>query len=115
MTLDNDVVINLAQAMAYLEILQLGGHPPSGVTFEGHIVLALRCPQLQAPCSFSGEQIGRGDKWNRTTVPMPGVPQKNWAPTNLQVGETPILEQEALPVPDPPPNFPHWWSHSPYK
>ena len=46
---DDDIIISLAGAMPNLEILQLGKAPcktPTGVTVNGLIGLACRCPQL---------------------------------------------------------------------
>ena len=56
---NDDIIINLAQAMPKLEILQLGNQPRQtirGVAFRELIVLAL------SPSSFPSEQIGRCDK-----------------------------------------------------
>ena len=47
---DDDVVVNIAQAMPKLEILRLGDSPcheiPIGVTVKGLVALANRCPDL---------------------------------------------------------------------
>ncbi|KAF9641953.1 hypothetical protein BDM02DRAFT_3264624 [Thelephora ganbajun] len=51
---DDDIIINLARAMAKLESLRLGGDPcrssPTGVTAKGLVALAHHCPNLFTLC-----------------------------------------------------------------
>ena len=104
-TVNDDIIIGLAEAMPNLQILQLGGHPcwvPGGVTFEGLIVLASRCLRLsKLRIHFQANRLA--EAMSRTeppslSEPTPGVPETNCTLTNLQVGEIPISEQESLAV-----------------
>ena len=102
-TVDDDTVTSLARAMPRLKILQLGGVPCSaltGVTLRGLVTLARHCPQLsKLRIHF---QANRSAEVTSTTEPpslsepIPGIPQTNCALTDLEVGETPISEQETL-------------------
>jgi len=104
-TVDDDVIINLAQAMPGLEILKLGGQPcraPSDVTFKGLIALALRCPQLShLRVHFQASSLAEATSRTEPpplSEPTPGTPQTNCALKVLEVGETPVAEQETLAV-----------------
>jgi len=101
----DDIIINLAQAMPELEILQLGNQPckaVTGVTFKGLIVLALRCPRLSKlrvhlqanKLAEATSRIGPLFPSEPTAV----IPQTNCALTDLQVGETPISGPATLAV-----------------
>jgi len=101
---DDNTVINLAQAMPQLEILQLGKQPcrtAGGVTFKGLITLALRCPRLsKLRVHFQANRLA---EVTSATPPFPSKPtavisQTNSALTDLQVGETPISGPAVLGV-----------------
>jgi len=102
---DDDIVIDLAQAMPKLEILQLGRHPcraVRGVTFKGLIALALHCPQLsKLRVHFQANRLAEATSITEppsTPDPTAVIPQTNCALTDLQVGETPISESSVLAV-----------------
>jgi hypothetical protein len=102
---DDDVIINLAQAMPKLEVLQLGGAPcetPTGVTFKGLIALACRCPQLsELRVHFRADSLVEA---TTSGEPPPlseraaTISRTNCALTDLHVGEIPIPEGSALAV-----------------
>jgi len=104
-TVDDDIVINLAQAMPRLEILQLGKQPcraVRGITFKGLITLALHCPRLsKLRVHFQANKLAEATSTTEPpSIPDPTtvIPQTNCALTYLQVGETPISESSALVV-----------------
>jgi len=102
---DDNIVIDLAQAMSQLEVLSLGRHPcraVGGVTFKGLIALALHCPQLsKLRVHFQANRLAKAT--STTDPPSPSdpsavIPQTNCALTGLQVGEIPISESSVLAV-----------------
>lgn len=104
-TVDDDIVIDLAQAMPELELLRLGKQPchtVGGVTFRGLVVLALRCARLSKlhvhlQANRLAEATSRTEPPS-TSAPTAVIPQTNCALTDLQVGETPISESATLVV-----------------
>jgi len=102
---DDDIVISLAQAMPKLEILQLGKDPcwdPSGVTLKGLVALANRCLHLsKLRVHLHVEELVEAT--TSTEPPLPSkhaavVPRMDCDSMVLQVGETPIPEEEELGV-----------------
>ena len=102
-TVDDDTIINLAQAMPGLESLWLGEQPcgtVTGVTFKGLVVLASRCLQLsELRIHFQANSLVEAT--NRTDPPLSSEPtavtlQRNCALMNLHVGETPIPDAAPL-------------------
>ena len=105
-TVDYDVIIDLAQAMPELEILQLDKQPHQavrGVIFKGLIALTLRYPlglsklHVYFQANRSAEAISTTEP-SSPSKPAVVTPQMNCALTDLQVGETPISESSALVV-----------------
>jgi hypothetical protein len=102
---DDDVIINLAQAMPVLEVLRLGEAPCgdfTGVTFKGLVALACRCPQLsELRIHFRADSLVKA---TTSGEPPPlsehaaAIPRTNCALTVLHVGETPIPEGSTLAV-----------------
>ena len=104
-TVDDDIIISLAQVMPELEILQLGNEPCralGGVTFKGLIALALHCPRLSKLCvHFQPNSLVEAT--SPTEPPPPSgraaaIPRTNCALIDLQVGKTPIQESATLAV-----------------
>ena len=101
---DDDIVINLAQAMPKLEVLLLGKAPcatRTGVTFNGLIGLACRCPHLSELCiHFQAANLVEAAA--SATMPPPSDEPVVWredcALVDLEVGETPIPAQSVLTV-----------------
>ena len=102
---DDDIVISLAQAMPKLEILQLGKDPcptPTGVTLKGLAALARRCLHLSTlRVHLHVEELVEAT--TSAEPPFPSehaavVPRMDCASTVLQVGETPIPEEEEFGV-----------------
>ena len=96
-TVDDDIIISLAQAMPKLEILRLGGAPCSaltGVTLKGLVALACHCNQLSELCVHL--QAGKlAEAVASAEPPCPSenaavIPRTDCALKNLQVGDTPI-------------------------
>jgi hypothetical protein len=102
---DDDVIIDLAQAMPKLEVLELGGAPcgtPTGVTFKGLIALACRCPQLSELCiHFRVDSLIEATTSGEPASPSEhaaATPQTNCALTQLYVGKICIPEGSASAV-----------------
>ena len=104
-TVDDDIVTSLARAMPKLEILRLDNAPCSalaGVTLKGLVALACHCSQL----SKLRIHVQAGELGEATTgIESPGppenaavIPRADCALTDLQVGETPILQGAASAV-----------------
>ena len=98
-TVDDDVIISLAQAMPGLEILQLGEMPCwtlTGVTLKGLVALASYCLQLsQLRVHLQARKLAEATI--DTEPPSPSehaaaIPWTSCALTDLQVGEAPIPE-----------------------
>ena len=101
-TVDDDTVINLAEAMPGLKILRLGGPPcraVTGITFKGLVSLALRCPQLSELCvHLQANKLADATYQPYPSEPTAVVSRTECALTDLQVGSTRISEQVALAV-----------------
>ena len=101
-TVDDQVIITLAQAMPKLETLRLGGAPcgtSTGATIDGLIGPASRCPRLSAlRVHFQAYNLIDAAT-NATTVPSLNgereVQREGCALTDLEVGDTPISPQSA--------------------
>ena len=98
-TVDDDTIINLAQAMPGLKILRLGKQPcrtVTGVTFKGLVVLASRCLQLfRLRIHFQANSLLQAASridLPSLSEPVTVTPRRNCALTNLQVGEIPFAE-----------------------
>jgi hypothetical protein len=102
---DDGVIIILTQAMPKLEILWLGEAPcgtPTGVTFNGLITLACRCPQLAELCihfrANSLVEATTSGEPESPSKPATIIPRSNCVLTYLRVGKIPIPEGSALAV-----------------
>jgi hypothetical protein len=99
-TIDDDIVTEMARAMPKLETLQLGIEPcgtPAGVTVKGLAVLARRCPNLSSlNIHFRVDSFDALPANARTPHTGTAVPRRDCALTNLDVGQTPMLEESAL-------------------
>lgn len=102
-TIDDDTIINLAQAMPGLKTLKLGKQPcrtVTGVTFKGLVVLASCCLQLtKLRVHFQAKSLAEAT--SRTDPPPSSepttvTPRRNCALTDLHVGKTPILGAKPL-------------------
>jgi len=99
------VIINLAQAMPKLEILQLGKEPChaiTGITLKGLVALACNCPNLSKLCVHL-RAWDLAEAVTNQEVPGPcgcttTVSKTNCALTSLQVGKIPIREQDVFMV-----------------
>ena len=95
---DDDIIISLAGAMPKLEFLQLGEAPcqtPTGVTVNGLIGLACRCPHLTELCvHFQGTSLAEAAASATTPSPLDDEPilwrEESCALTTLEVGGIPI-------------------------
>ena len=95
--IDDDMITNLAEAMPKLEILQLGGDPcktGTGVTINGLIGLAHRCPHLselrihfQAASLVDAVAVAATRSTSRDEL---AVQRRDCALTDLEVGDIPI-------------------------
>ena len=95
--LDDDIVMSLARAMPKLEILQLGTEPcktPTGVTVNGLIYLAYRCPHLsKLRIHFQVTSLLEAEDIATLSSPSDGEYVVRWgdcALTELEVGRIPI-------------------------
>lgn len=101
-TVDDDTVVNLAEAMPGLKVLRLGGPPcraGGGVAFKGLVALALRCPRLSELCvHLQAHKLA--DATHRSSPPGSAaiLPRTECALTDLQVGSTRISDQATLAV-----------------
>ena len=105
-TIDDDMVADLTRAMPKLEILRLGEDPcktPTGVTVNGLIGLAHRCPHLsELRIHFQAASLV-----DTTVVAAtqslsdhePVVQRRDCALTDLEVGEIPIPAQSGSKIP----------------
>ena len=102
--MDDKTIVNLARAMPKLEDLRLGGPPcttHTGVTVNGLIGLAHRCPHLSKLRihfqAFTLAEVAAG-----ATMPSPSDEpvsrREDCALTDLEVGETPIPAGSELTV-----------------
>ena len=96
---DDNVIINLAQAMPKLESLRLGDTPcyriPVGVTSKGLVVLAHHCPNLFSLCVHF--QVASLSTPPATFWMTPNAePAVLCSLKYLTVGKTPIPEQSVL-------------------
>jgi len=103
--LDDDIVVSLATAMPKLEILQLGRIPceiPTGVTINGLIGLARRCPHLsKLRIHFQATSLVEAATSAATISPPGGDPvvrQEDCALADLQVGGIPIPTGSVLTI-----------------
>ena len=94
---DDDIVIDLAQAMPELRSLQLGGTPcrtSGGITIMGLIALAVNCHLLSKLCiHFETASLVEATTGVGTSAPSDGKPidrQQACALTDLEVGAIPI-------------------------
>ena len=95
-TVDDDIIVNLARAMPKLEVLRLGGAPcatHTGVTVNGLIGLAHRCPHL-SKLRIHFQAFTLIEELAGATVPSssdkPVSRREDCALTDLEVGDTPI-------------------------
>jgi len=101
---DDDIVMSLARAMPKLEILQLGGIPcqiiSTGVTVNGLIGLARRCPHLsKLRVHLQATSLVEAATSAGTLFPSDGQPVAHGcALTDLEVGKTPLPAQSGLGV-----------------
>jgi len=101
---DDDIIVSLAQAMPKLEVLQLGGAPcktPTGITVNGFINLACRCPHLSSLCihfraNTLVEAAASATAQSRSDKPVSRG--EDCALTDLEVGKTPIPAQSGSTV-----------------
>jgi hypothetical protein len=101
---EDDVII-LAQAMPQLEILKLGEEPcatTSGIGLKGLVALAFHCPKLSR-LRVHLRVRGLVEAVNNPVIPgLPVnaaiIPKTKCALTNLEVGETPIEQDELFAV-----------------
>ena len=95
---DDDIIVDLASAMPTLEVLQLGEEPcqtPTGVTVNGLIGLACRCPHLTQLCvHFQGTSLAEAATSATTPSPFDDElivwREESCALTILEVGGIPI-------------------------
>ena len=103
-TVDDDVIVALAQAMPKLEILRLGHTPcgtPTGTTTHGLITLASRCPRLSnLRIHFRGDSLVKAATSAARTPPPVDEPvqREDCALTDLDVGDIPIPPRSATKV-----------------
>jgi hypothetical protein len=104
-TINDDIIISLAQAMPKLEILRLGGIPcrtPTGVTVKGLIALSWRCLRLsELRIHFQATNLVQAATGAGAKLPSDGrsmVRQEECGLTDLEVGHIPILEESTLKV-----------------
>jgi hypothetical protein len=101
-TVDDDIVIDLAQGMPELEPDNRPCQAVGGVTFKGLVVLALRCHRLfKLRVYFQANKLA--EVTSRTELSSPseytaGIPQTNCALTYLQVWEASIPESATLAI-----------------
>jgi hypothetical protein len=102
---DDDIIISLAQAMPKLKILRLGGTPcrtPTGVTIDGLIALACRCPQLsELRIHFEATslaQVATGAGAPSSSGEGTAVRREDCGLTDIEVGDIPIPEGSTLAV-----------------
>jgi len=102
---DDDILMSLAHAMPKLEILRLGDAPcqfPTGVTVNGLISFARRCPHLSKLCvHFQVTSLVEAATSATTLSPSddePVVQREGCALTDLEVGDIPVPAQSALAV-----------------
>ena len=103
-TVDDNIIIDLAEAMPKLRILQLGRPPcrvSTGITFKGLVTLAHRCPQLTRLCVHL-QVLGFSEPASTEPPPPPKhaaiIPRMSCALTNLQVGEAPIVQRSVMAI-----------------
>jgi len=93
---DDDTIIDLARGMPKLEVLQLGRTPcqtPTGITVNGLINLACRCPHLlKLRIHFQAATLVEAATSATAPSPSdePAISRKDCALTDLEVGGTPI-------------------------
>ena len=95
---DDDIIISLAGAMPKLEFLQLGASPcqtPTGITVNGLIGLACRCPNLTHLCvHFQGTSLAEAATSATTPPPLDDEfivwREEICVLTSLKVGGIPI-------------------------
>ena len=93
---DDEIIVDLAEAMPKLEVLQLGDRPcktPTGVTVNGLVGLAHHCPHLSDLCiHFQAAGLVEAATSGVTLYPSdgPGVRRQGRALTVLEVGATPF-------------------------
>ena len=102
---DDNTIIDLAQSMPKLEVLQLGGTPcttSTGATVHGLIALAFRCLRLsELRIHFRGDSLVDAVASAAITLPLtdePVVLREECALTNLEVGWISIPAQSATKV-----------------
>jgi len=103
-TVDDEVIMSLAQAMPKLEILRLGDPPcseiPTGVTVKGLVVLAHHCPNLSTlrvhfqVASLSAPPAIAEAASNVGSTAL----RRDCSLTTLNAGEIPISEESVLVV-----------------
>ena len=93
---DDDILVSLARAMPKLEVLQLGCTPcktPTGITVNGLINLACRCPHLLG-LRIHFQATTLVEAATSATAPSPSdepvIRREDCALTDLEVGRTPI-------------------------
>jgi len=101
---DDDIIINLAEAMPKLEHLQLGDtpchHSPIGVTAKGLVALAYHCPNLSVlrihfqVASLSAPPATVGITSNAESAAL----RRDCALTELEVGEISVPDESVLTV-----------------
>jgi len=101
---DDDIVVNLARAMPKLEVLQLGGTScgtPTGITVNGLINLACRCPHLSALCIHLRADTlveAAASATAQSRFDEPDSRREDCALTDLHVGKAPIPARSELTV-----------------
>ena len=100
-TVDDDIIAILAQEMPKLETLELGEEPcatPSGVTVNGLVTLASRCPHLSRLVIHfqAGSLVSVAT--SASTTPPDDPLREACALTTLIVGKTPIPPGSAMTV-----------------
>ena len=105
-TIDDDMIADLTQAMPELEILQLGEDPcktPTGVTVNGLIGIAYRCPYLSKlrihfqATSLVDAAVAAATQSLSDREPV--VQRRDCALTDLEVGEIPIPPRSRSKIP----------------
>ena len=104
-TVDDDIVINLSQAMPKLNILRLGSEPcqmPGGVTVKGLVELAYRCTDLSTFRAHiradSLVQAAVDGMATLSSADEPPVLREECALATLEVGDIPLPEESALTI-----------------
>jgi len=93
---DDEIIVSLAETMPKLEILQLGDPPCktlTGVTVDGLVGLACRCPRLSELCiHFQAAGLVEAATSGVTLSPSdePIVRREGCALTDIEVGATPF-------------------------